>query len=455
MKLSFHGAARGVTGSCFLLKTKDQNGKDYQILIDCGMFQGARYADEANFEPFHFKVKEIDAVFITHAHADHTGRLPKLIAAGYKGPIYCTHPTRPLTRLVLEDSFHIMSENSRRNGDPLLYEQEDVAGVFEQCECVNYHEQITMGPGFTLMYHEAGHILGSAYISIETEGKRLVFSGDLGNNDVPILPDTEPLSQADYVVCESTYGHVLHEDPKGRTEILHQVIKETVEHKGVLLIPSFSIERTQEVLYEMDQIFEHTYHVKMPIFLDSPMAIRATELYRHYQQYLQFEANILEETDKDFFSFPNLHETLQTEESKAINDFPKPKVIIAGSGMMHGGRIMHHLIRYLPDTDCCLFIVGYQAEGTLGRQIFEGAKNVRIFGQEVKVQAQVKAIGAFSAHADQAKLTTWLQPIDGRLPKKIILVHGDPEPQQVFAAHLRHELRVEVVAPEFLEEIDL
>jgi metallo-beta-lactamase family protein len=455
MKISFHGAARGVTGSCHLLTTKDADGVEHRILIDCGMFQGEQFADQANFEAFHFDASTIDAVFVTHAHNDHVGRLPKLIASGFTGPIYCTHPTRPLMRVVLEDGFHIMEENARRNGEPMLYEKEDLVTLFDQCETVNYHETIFLGKGTSVMFHDAGHILGSAFISIDTEGTRVVFSGDLGNSDVPILPDTETLSHADVVITESTYGHRLHESPKTRSLFVRDMIERTLVHKGVLMIPSFSIERTQELLYEMDQILTHELDVTVPIFLDSPMAIRATEIYRHYQNYLRFDADILAQPDRDFFSFPNLKETMRTESSKAINDIAPPKIIIAGSGMMSGGRIMHHLKHSLPNAKNQLLIIGYQVAGTLGRRLYEGAKKVKIYGEEIEVNAQVDAIGAFSAHADQKKLTKWLQPEDGKIPEKIILVHGDPEAQEVFATHLRHHLKTDVVIPDFLEEIEL
>lgn len=455
MKLSFHGAARGVTGSCYLLEAQGDREEAYRLLIDCGMFQGEHYADEANFEDFHFDPRTLDAVFVTHAHADHIGRLPKLIGVGYDGPIYCTHPTQSLMRVVLEDAYHIMEENHRRNDEPMLYQKEDVEKVFEQTKSVTYHEAIQLCPGCTVMFHDAGHILGSSYITVEAEGKRVVFSGDLGNNDVPILPDTERISTADVVVCESTYGHRIHEDPKGRTAILQEAIQTTIETKSVLMIPSFSIERTQEVLYEMDQLMAKTSQTQAPIFLDSPMAIRATEIYRHFKQFLKFDADSIVGADNDFFSFPNLKETMKTESSKAINDVPAPKIIIAGSGMMSGGRIMHHLMRYLPDPNSTLLIIGYQVPGTLGRRLYEGAKKVRIYGQEIAVRAKIKAVGAFSAHADQHKLTEWLQPEDGKMPEKIILVHGDPEAQEVFATHLRHKLRTEVLVPEFLEEIEL
>ncbi len=455
MQLTCHGAVREVTGSCHQIIIKDAQSNPHQYLIDCGMFQGRRYADEPNFEDFHFDPKMIEVVFITHAHADHTGRLPKLIKAGFTGPIYCVHPTRPLTRIILEDSYHIMKENARRDGEPLLYDEEDVAQVFEQMHMVNYHETLELAPEISFMFHDAGHILGSAYLSIEAEGKRVVFSGDLGNNDVPILPETEDLSQADVVICESTYGDSLHEDPKDRTAILRDLIEQTVRNQSVLLIPTFSIERTQEVLYEMDQILLHDLKTTVPIFLDSPMAIRATEIYRHYQNYLRFEADILSEPDKDFFSFPNLQETLTRDESKVINDRPAPKIIIAGSGMMSGGRIMHHLQRYLPDEKTQLLIIGYQAMGTLGRRLYEGAKQVRVYGQEVEVQASVKAVGAFSSHADQNKLTKWLTPKESDVPKKIILVHGESAVQEVFATHLRYHLHTEVVIPEMFQGMEV
>jgi len=455
MQLTFHGAAKEVTGSCHQITINDAQGNPHQFLIDCGMFQGQHFADEPNFEDFHFDPKAIEAVFITHAHADHTGRLPKLMKAGYTGPVYCVHPTRPLTRVILEDSYHIMKENAERDGEPLLYDGEDVTNVFEQMQMVNYHEALELVPGISLMFHDAGHILGSAYLSIEAEGKRIVFSGDLGNSDVPILPETEPLSKADVVICESTYGDSIHEDSKGRTAILRDLIVQTVRNKSVLLIPTFSIERTQEVLYEMDQILLTDLKTNVPIYLDSPMAIRATEIYRHYQNYLRFEADILREPDRDFFTFPNLVETLNREESKVINDRPAPKIIIAGSGMMSGGRIMHHLQRYLPDEKTQLLIIGYQAAGTLGRQLFEGAKRVRVYGQDVEVKATVKAVGAFSSHADQAKLTRWLTPKEGAVPKKIILVHGEPEVQEVFATHLREQLHTEVVIPELYQRLEV
>lgn len=461
MKLSFHGAAREVTGSCHQVEVKDTNGKTHQYLFDCGMFQGEHMCGSKNKDEFGFDPKTIEAVFVSHPHADHTGRLAKIVSEGFKGAIYMVEPCVGLSKLVLEDALHIMKEEAEKCGSVVLYEMVDVERAFAQVKAVSYHEHLEVAPGIVVMFHEAGHVLGSSYISIDApavaphgamageEGKRLVYSGDIGNDDVPILPDTEPMSHADIVICESTYGHREHEPIEQRARLLKEAIQQIIHDRGVLMIPAFSIERTQELLYEIDQLLQKDLKTKIPIFLDSPMAIRATELYRQFQNYLTFDAPLMSEPDKDFFSFPNLRETLSREESKQINDVTPPMIIIAGSGMMSGGRIMHHLRRYLPDHKNRVLIIGYQAAGTLGRRIYEGAKSVRIFAEEVQVRAQVSAIGAFSAHGDMNKLTRWLRPEDGKIPKKIFLVHGDPEAKEVFATHLRHTLGTEVVIPEY------
>ncbi len=454
MKLSFHGAVRGVTGSCHRLQVTDSEGNLKQIVIDCGMFQGETMCGSKNHDAFGFDASVIDAVFITHPHADHTGRLPKLVKEGFKGPIYMVEPCIGLARLVLEDAHHIMVMDADKCGSSVLYEPEDLAAAFDQAQAVSYHQQIDVAPGVSVMFHEAGHVLGSAFISVDAEDKRVVFSGDIGNDNVPILPDTEDLHRADVVVCESTYGHRKHEDEKTRSQRLKEAIEETIHDRGVLMIPSFSIERTQELLYEIDRLLLNELNTKIPIYLDSPMAIKATALYRKYKNYLRFDVPITSEPDQDFFSFPNLHETLSVQESKIINDVPPPKIIIAGSGMMSGGRIMHHLIRYLPDSRNKLLIIGYQARGTTGRKLYEGAKKVRIFREDVKVRAKVSAIGSFSAHGDMDKITRWLTPQEGGVPK-VFLVHGDPESKEVFATHIRHKLGAEVVVPGWQSEHEL
>jgi len=449
MKISFHGAAREVTGSCHLLTLEDKNGVERRILIDCGMFQGESYADERNRQPFGFDPASLDAVCITHAHADHTGRLPKLIKEGYTKSIFMTPPTCALARVILEDAYEIMQDDARRNGDIVLYEKEDVQGVMKQSKLVGYHEEVEIAPGISFMFHDAGHILGSAFITFKVLGKQILFSGDIGNDDVPILPSTEAISHADIVVCESTYGSRLHEKAPERTEKLITSIKQIITNGGVLLIPSFSIERTQELLYELNNILLHELKTNIPIFLDSPMAIRATQLYRDYKTFLQFDMPIFSDPDGDFFSFPNLRETLTVDASKHINEINPPKIIIAGSGMMSGGRIMHHLPRYLSNPKNLILIIGYLAKGTLGRRIYEREPRVKIYGEWIQVKAGISAIGAFSAHGDQEKLTRWLLPEDQKIPEKIFLVHGDPEEKEVFATHLHHRYQTEIIIPEF------
>ncbi len=448
MFVSFFGAADEVTGSCFLLKVKDTQGKDQNLLIDCGMFQGEQMCSSKNMRAFGFDPKTIDVVFVTHPHADHTGRLPVLVKEGFRGTIYMTEPCVGLSKLVLEDAHHIMTEDAEKCGSEVLYELEDLIKTFDQTKGIGYHEQITVAPGVVVSFHDAGHVLGSAYISVDAEGERVVFSGDIGNDNVPILPKTEPISHADYVICESTYGHRVHEDAQTRSQLLREVMESTLKKGGVLLIPAFSIERTQELLYEMNLILRDLKMTE-PIYLDSPMAIKATELYRHFKNYLRFDSPILDEPDRDFFSFPNLHETLSVAASKQINEVVGSKIIIAGSGMMSGGRIMHHLKRYLSDPKTTVLVIGYQAEGTLGRKIFGGAKSVSIYGKRIPVRAQIKGIGAFSAHGDQNKLTRWLQPESGIKPKKIFLVHGDKKAKEIFATHLREVIKTDVVIPAF------
>lgn len=450
LSISFHGGVKGVTGSCHELHTVAGS-----VLVDCGMFQGSVETESGNAAPFSFDPSAILAVCVTHPHADHTGRLPKLVKDGFAGTIYMTPPCLALSRIVLEDTAQMMLADQKHSGVAPSFTVADVATCLDQVKTVGYHQTITLADGVTAMFHDAGHVLGSAYVSVEVEGTRVVFSGDIGNDDVPILPPTEPLSHADIVVCESTYGDRVHEDTSRRRAKLMEAIAEVVALRGTLLIPAFSVERTQELLYELDRLLLEELKTDMPIYLDSPMAIRATQAYRDFKEYLQFNAPILSEPDRDFFSFPNLRETLSVEASKAINDVPAPKIVIAGSGMMSGGRIMHHLLRALPLSSTVLLIIGYQGEGTLGRVIFNGAKEVSIYGQRVAVRAHVRAIGAFSAHGDRDKLTRWLTPEDGKTPRRIFLVHGDTNQKLAFKTHLEQTLKTAVEIPEPEQSFDI
>lgn len=453
MRLSFYGAVESVTGSCFLLETP--KGK---LLIDCGMHQGERMCSKKNLEPFGFTPEHITAVIVTHAHFDHTGRLPDLVKQGYKGKIFMTPPTKALMELVLEDSVHIMAENSKKCGDPVVYEKADLHAMLEQVVTVPYHHVTSPFEGVTVEFFDAGHILGSSFIRVIVddagESKTLIFSGDVGNDDVPILPDTEVRPAADYVICEATYGAKDHEKAEVREPMLANFVKKVIGRNGTLIIPAFSIERTQELLFALDQLLQRGEIPSIPMYLDSPLAIRATELYRFFSDYLSFDHPAAPGKDKDWFRFPSLTETLTVDASKVINDDNRPKIIIAGNGMMTGGRVLHHMARYIDDAKSGLLIIGYQADHTLGRTIQNGATDINIYGEKHSVHAELLTIDAFSAHGDQKKLTTFVRG-NGALPKKVFLVHGEGPTKDTFATHLRASLGVEVEVPHVMQTYEL
>jgi metallo-beta-lactamase family protein len=456
MKLSFHGAVEEVTGSCFLLETTKA-----KVLVDCGMKQGERMCVLKSLDPFGFDVTKLDAVLVTHAHFDHTGRLPELIKLGYRGPIYMTAPTKALTDIILEDSLKIMKENAERCGDPVPYGPEEKQQAMSQIQGIGYHTEFEAAPGIKTMFHDAGHILGSSFVSLDieeqlnAEGKptRLVFSGDIGNDHVPILPETDTMHRADIVICESTYGNSVHEPAAMRKIKLAEYAHKILNRGGTLIIPAFSIERTQELLYELDTLLLDKKIPNAPIYLDSPMAIRATEVYRHFKQYLRFDHPVMG-PDKDFFSFPSLRETMSTDESKLINDDKRAKIIIAGNGMMTGGRVLHHLKRHLSDPLSGVLVVGYQAKGTLGRKILDRVDKVRIYGEEYPVRAEVLSIEAFSAHGDKEKLLRWLHPETGQV-SKVFLVHGDNPVKDAFADYLKKNLSAEIIIPHLSQSFEL
>lgn len=451
MKLSFHGATEEVTGSCFLLTT--EHGR---LLIDCGMRQGERVCQLHDLDQFTFDPATLTAVAVTHSHFDHTGRLPELVARGFTGPIYSTPPTKAITKIILDDSLNIMTENAERCGDTMPYDEVAKNQALEQMVGVAYHTAIEPFKGVSVMFHDAGHILGSSFISVEVKetGKdpiKLVFSGDIGNDDVPILPDTEVLSSADWVICESTYGDRDHEPPRERSAKLAAFANKILKQEGTLLIPAFSVERTQEILYELANLVEKGKIPQVPVYLDSPLAIRATTIYRHYRHYLQLDHPIL--AGEELFSFPMLRETLLTDQSKAINLDHRPKIIVAGNGMMTGGRILHHLMRYLPDPNSGLLVVGFQAPGTLGRRILNGDKQVHIYREAIDVKLTIENIEAFSAHGDRDKLSRWLIPETGKI-KKIFLVHGEGKTKIAFTDLLKKRTDAEIIIPRLNQEFE-
>jgi metallo-beta-lactamase family protein len=450
MRISFYGAAREVTGSCYLLESAGGT----RVLVDCGMFQGTHVAGHKNFEALPFDAKTIDAVFVTHAHLDHTGRLPKLMKDGFRGKIYATPPTIKLAELVMRDTIHIMQDDFDRSQRPMLYEDKDVDAVMSAFVPTEYSQDVSAGD-FTGRARDAGHIFGSAFWELESkEGKRVTFSGDVGNKGNEILQPTAQLSACDVLVIESTYGNRIHEDESTRESKLLDILKETALHKGMLVIPAFAIDRTQQILFEMNDLSKRAELPDMQFFLDSPMAIKATEILKEFPQYYNKEAQAIVAKGDDPFDFPGFHETLTTDQSKEINDAPNPKVVIAGSGMMNGGRILHHLLRALPDPNSCVLIVGYQSEGTLGRELYEGKKDVLVRGIKVHVRAKITGIGAYSAHADQEKLVAWVEAAESK-PKKIFVTHGEEGSAIALATRFQTQLNIPAEAPHEGDSVEL
>jgi len=462
MELEFFGAAKEVTGSCHSVTTENE-----KILVDCGMFQGGKDMERMNYDNFNFDPKEYDAMVLTHAHLDHCGRIPKLIKFGFKGKIFCTDATKELTQIILLDSAKIAREdtdheNKRRAEQGLpprkpLYNEVDVNNAMKLFVDVEYGENVKISKNVTARFYDAGHILGSASVQLEiTEGKKktvIVFSGDMGQPDAVLVKNATPITQADYILMESTYGDRLHPPLNERRKELLRIINETYKRGGKLLIPSFAIERAQEIVYYIGEFMQQDLIPKMNVYLDSPMAMRATDVFSKFKDYLNEDVQQSIKMKKDPFNFPGLIRTLSVEESKKINNVKEPCIIIAGNGMCTAGRIKHHIRNNIEDPKNTLLLVGYQVRGTLGYWLEHKEKIIRLLGVQIKVNSKIESIDGFSAHADYNELISWLNNFSPK-PKKIFIVHGDDSQSLAFSTRI-NKMKFTSIVPSIGDKIKL
>lgn len=468
MKISFLGAAKIVTGSNFLIETKNT-----KFLIDCGMFQGSKSINRMNYEPFSFNPGEIDFMVLSHAHIDHSGRIPKLTKKGFKGNIYTTKATTDLCSIMLPDSGYIQEmENKwnnrkrRRSGRKLrepLYTVKEAEESLKYFKPVLYNQKIKLSEEVTLRFRDAGHILGSSIIELwikEEEGKetKLVFSGDLGRRDRPILRDPSIIDEADYLIVESTYGNKLHHPSEDDAKELISIINATAKRGGNVVIPSFAIERAQDIIYELNKYYteyvksEDQDFLSVPVYVDSPLTVSATEIFLRNPDCFDEDTLKLINIGNNPLDFRNLKFTRTVEESKQINFSKESKVIISASGMCTAGRIKHHLKHNLWRKESSIVFVGYQANGTLGRRIKEGEKVVKIFGEEIQVNAEIHSLEGFSGHADKEGILQWIKSFKSK-PQKIFVVHGEEEATEEISRKIKEELNIVTYIPELGESL--
>jgi metallo-beta-lactamase family protein len=453
MKLKFFGGAKAVTGANYLIECGQT-----KVLVDCGLFQGPQELQDLNYLEFPFDPKEIDFVLITHSHLDHCGRLAKLVRDGFRGQIICTPPTKDIMAVALEDAVHLLEEEAKEKRQAPMYEEKDLQQTLRLIRTYEYKQKVKLNDNITITLNEAGHILGSTIYEIwlNENGKKrkVVFTGDLGNPPTPLLNPPAKITSADYLIIESAYGDRNHESKILRKEKLKQAILEVIKRKGVLLMPSFAIERTQELLYELNDFVENKLIPPVPIFIDSPMAIRITDVYKRYQNYFNKKTRFIIASGDDIFSFTGLKFTMNRDESRGIAAIPTPKIIIAGSGMSTGGRILYHEKEYLGDPNNCFLVIGFQVEGTLGRKILDGTPVVEIMGQTIRNRAEIKAIGAYSAHADQGQLVEFIGNLK-KAPKNIFIVQGEKTAADALKNIVNKKLGFNAEVPSYEQEFEL
>jgi metallo-beta-lactamase family protein len=452
-KVTFAGGAQMPTGSNFLVEF---GGK--RVLIDCGLVQGEKYSLPINYEPFAYDPTSIDMLIVTHGHLDHVGRIPKLVRDGFKGKILSTAPTREIGELIMLDSLGVLGKEASHAGVERLYEEADVLQAVHLWETTLEYEKPhvlkTDDGDATITLHDAGHILGSAIVEIAYKGKRLAFTGDLGNTPSPLMRDTTLLHDIDYLVMESVYGDRNHTDKDKRVELVKEAVESTINKGGTVIIPAFSIERTQELLLAFNELVEGGKIPPVPVYLDSPLGINVTKVYKKYEHWFNENVDKIIKSGDDIFAFKGLKQTPSPDESRAINNDTTPKVIIAGSGMSNGGRILHHELRYLPDPKSTIIVVGYQAVGTLGRRIVDGAKELFIHGQPVPIRARVINIHGFSAHKDSDNLFAFVGSTAKSL-KKVFVVLGEPKSAFHLAQRIHEGYQVPVTVPEKGDTVEL
>ena len=449
IKLSFHGGTGSVTGANFLFDTGNA-----RFLVDCGLVQGDRFASAKNADPFAYDPNTVNVLLVTHAHADHIGRIPKLVKDGFSGVIYSTPPTRDLAAVMLQDAYKVMLFEEEKFGTPRVFERQDIEHALSLWKTHTYHDTFSIPDEVSVTFTDAGHILGSAMITLERNGKKFLCTGDIGNIPQPLLNPPEIVPDYDYLLMESVYGDRSHEEVKERTDLLRMYIEDTIHKGGTLIIPAFSLERTQGMLFEINNLFENEGLQPIPVFLDSPLAISVTEIYRGYTSYLKEDVQTQIREGDDIFNFPKLSFTHSMKDSAKIGQEHGAKIIIAGSGMSHGGRIQEHERNYLEDPKTTLLLVGYQAVGSIGRLLNDGAKKVRILDTDVKVRAKIARIRGYSGHADRDQLVHFVEQ-GGEKVKQVFVTMGEERASLFLVQRLRDYLDVNAVAPAEHETIEI